>query len=380
MLKKLLIGIFLGIFWFWLLYLYFLYTGDTSIIRDRIQTHQLYTVIFFVSLVLLYILKGDNKLFKFLIFVIIITNLYIIWDMFFRNNIGLNSEQFFTLFGLILGALAVSYIQHRIRYLLMIIIGISIVFVLLTWILPLYENIPNITEFIQWQKTKIIKQWTDNEGFLLIKDVLGTKNLVVNDINNNNIDLSNKTQISFVSKTKTWLEKIFIDLGNGSFININPQSAITLQKSWDQTIMEILQGDIQYYTPSELSWVLQIIGKYTGEKIQNIENTVRWTITHQFEQNKQSFFINELWGEMLLNPVINNIIKFFITTLSTIYPKKYQENLENYTTIQQYFGESIPETKTTTTTGESIKDILNDIMSQVKKWSEETTIIKKRLP
>ncbi|HMS91439.1 MAG TPA: hypothetical protein PKC87_04420 [Candidatus Absconditabacterales bacterium] len=300
--------------------------------------------------------------------------------MFFRNNIGLNSEQFFTLFGLILGALAVSYIQHRIRYLLMIIIGISIVFVLLTGILPLYENIPNITEFIQGQKTKIIKQGTDNEGFLLIKDVLGTKNLVVNDINNNNIDLSNKTQISFVSKTKTGLEKIFIDLGNGSFININPQSAITLQKSGDQTIMEILQGDIQYYTPSELSGVLQIIGKYTGEKIQNIENTVRGTITHQFEQNKQSFFINELGGEMLLNPVINNIIKFFITTLSTIYPKKYQENLENYTTIQQYFGESIPETKTTTTTGESIKDILNDIMSQVKKGSEETTIIKKRLP
>jgi hypothetical protein len=40
----------------------------------------------------------------------------------------------------------------------MIIIGLGIAFVLLTGVLPLYENIPNINDFIQKQKTKIITQ------------------------------------------------------------------------------------------------------------------------------------------------------------------------------------------------------------------------------
>ena len=88
---------------------------------------------------------------------------------------------------------------------------------------------------------------------LLIKNALGTKEIQLSDLNQSDIDLSQKTQISFASKTKTGLEKIFINLGNGSFININPQSAVTLEQSGNQTIMQILQGNIQYYIPPELS-------------------------------------------------------------------------------------------------------------------------------
>lgn len=65
-------------------------------------------------------------------FIIVLVNLYILGDVFFRNNIGLDSRQFITLFGLIVLALAVTYVTHRIRYLFMAIIGIGIAFVLLT--------------------------------------------------------------------------------------------------------------------------------------------------------------------------------------------------------------------------------------------------------
>lgn len=261
----------------------------------------------------------------------------------------------------------------------MIIIGLGIAFILLTGILPLYENIPSITDFIQWQKTRIINQWTDGDGTLLIKNALWTKDIAANELNGNDIDLSQKTQISFVSKTKTGLEKIFVDLGNGWFININPQSAVTLEQSGDTTIMQILQGDIQYYTPPEFSGAIQLIGKYKGKYIENIENTVRSTITSQFEQKKEDFFINELGGSMVLNPAIDKVIKFFITTLYRISPKTYQENLQNYTTIQQYFWKSITGTMNSVTTGENMRSVIDDIMSQVKKWAEETTIINKRL-
>lgn len=378
--KKLFRGILWGILWFWLVYLYFLSTGNASILRTWIQSYPLYTVIFFVSLLTIYILQWGKTIAKFLVSVIILINVFILWDVFFRNNIGLNSEQFITLFGLIVLALVVMrYIQHWIRYLLMIIIWLAIVFVLLTGILPLYEKIPSVTDFIQWQKVKIISQWTDSQGSLRIKDVLGTKEIAINDIKGNILDLSHKTQISFISKTKTGEKKIFVDLGNGSFINISPQSAITLEQTGDQTIMEIIQGDISYYTPVEFSGTIRFIGKYTGKNIENTENTVRSAIINQFEQKKEDFFIKELWGAMIFNPSVDKIIRFFISTLSRIHPDKYQKNLSNYVTIHQYFGRPLGETTNSTTTGENMRSIINDIFFQIKKWSEETTIIKQLL-
>jgi hypothetical protein len=88
---------------------------------------------------------------------------------------------------------------------------------------------------------------------LTIKNALGSKQIAVSELKQSDIDLSQKTQISFASKTQSELEKVFIDLGNGSFVNINPQSAITLEQSGGNTVMQILQGNIQYYTPKALS-------------------------------------------------------------------------------------------------------------------------------
>ena len=376
MIKKLLKGIVFGLLIVWGIYLYFLYAGNTTTLWDRIVNHQLYTAIFFVSFVLLYMLNGGNKMFRFMMFIIILINLYIIGDVFFRNNIGLDSRQFITLFGLIILALAVTYITHRVRFIFMGIIGIGIVFVLLTGILPMYENIPNINDFIQSQKTKIINQWAQ-EWTLLIKNALWTKKIPINEIQASDIDLSQKTQISFVAKTKSDIEKVFINLGNGSFININPQSAVTLEQSGETTIMQILQGNVEYYLPKELSWAIQLIGKYKGKSIENIQDTTRWNMVNAFEQQKERFFINEIGGDMILNPAINKVISFFINTLYNISPKAYQDNLANYNNIQAYLGISTTQSSTQKMTGESLRSMIDDIMSQVKKWAEETKINKR---
>ena len=377
MLKKLFTGILLGLLALWALYLYFMYAGDPSILWNRIQNHLLYTMIFFASIVAIYLLQWENKLFRFLIFVIIIINLFIIGDVFFRNNIGLDSRQFITLFVLIILALAITYITHRVRYILMGIVGIGITFVLLTWVLPLYENMPSINDFIISQKTKIINQWSD-EWTVIIKNALGTKQIPVNQLTASDIDLSQKTQILLASKTKTGIEKIFVDLGNWSFININPQSAITLQQSGNETVMQILQWNIEYYIPSELSGAVQIIGKYKGQNIKDIQNNVRSHLVGQFEQKKEEFFMDEIGGDMVLNPVIDKVIKFFINTLYSISPETYQKNLNNYNNIQKYFWKTTTGDSQTTVTGTNIRNMIDDIMGQVKKWAEETQI-KQRL-
>lgn len=373
MIKKLIKGALLWILIVWWMYLYFLYAGDTSVLWNRIVTHQLYTVIFFVSFILLYTLQWGNKVFRFLMFIIILINLYILWDVFFRKNIGLDSRQFITLFALVVLALAITYIKHRIRFILMGIVGIGIAFVLLTGILPMYETLPNINDFIQSQKTRIVNQWA-KEGVVIIKNALGTKEIPVNELQSSDIELSQKTQISFASKTKNDKEKLFINLWNGSFININPQSAITLEKSGENTVMQILQGNVQYYIPKELSWTINLIGKYKGKNIWEIQNTIRWSLVNSFQQQKENFFVDQLWGDMVLNPVINKVISFFINTLYSISPKAYQNNLANYNEIQQYIGISTTDSTTSQKTGESVKSMINDIMGQVKKGTEETKI------
>ncbi len=372
MIKKFFVGIFLWIVALWALYLYFLYAGDPNTIRYRIQGHQLYTAIFFLSIVALYMLQWENKLFRFLMFVIVLVNLYILWDVFFRNNIGLDSRQFITLFWLIIIALGITYITHRVRFLLMGVVGIGIVFVLLTWVLPMYETMPSINDFIQSQRINILNQWA-TEGMLIIKNALGTKEIPISDIQQEDIDLSQKTQISFASKTVWEKEKVFIDLGNGSFININPQSAVTLEQSGKDTIMQILQGNVEYYIPQEMSGIVKLIGKYKGKNISDIQNGIRANLKNNFEQKKEDFFINELWGKMVLNPAINKTINFFINTLYSIAPQAYQNNLSNYNNIQQYLGISTTWT-TSEMTGESFRSVIDDIMSQVKKWAEETKI------
>jgi hypothetical protein len=372
MIKKFFVGIFLWIVALWALYLYFLYAGDPNTIRYRIQGHQLYTAIFFLSIVALYMLQWENKLFRFLMFVIVLVNLYILWDVFFRNNIGLDSRQFITLFWLIIIALGITYITHRVRFLLMGVVGIGIVFVLLTWVLPMYETMPSINDFIQSQRINILNQWA-TEGMLIIKNALGTKEIPISDIQQKDIDLSQKTQISFASKTVWEKEKVFIDLGNGSFININPQSAVTLEQSGKDTIMQILQGNVEYYIPQEMSGIVKLIGKYKGKNISDIQNGIRANLKNNFEQKKEDFFINELWGKMVLNPAINKTINFFINTLYSIAPQAYQNNLSNYNNIQQYLGISTTGT-TSEMTGESFRSVIDDIMSQVKKWAEETKI------
>ncbi len=377
MIKKLLISISIGILAFWICYIYFLYAWDTSILRNRIQIHQLYTAIFFVSIVLFFMLQWGNKLSRFLIFILIVSNLFILGDIFFRNNIGLSNGQFITLFWLVMVALAVTYITHRVRYIFMSIIGLGIAFILLTWTLPLYQNIPSLQDFIQSQKATIINQWAD-EWILTIKNSIGTKEIPLDKVSKNNIDLSQKTQISFASKVETGSGKVFIDLGNGSFININPQSAITIEQTWKNTIMQILQGNIQYYIPPELSWALTLIGKYQGENIQNIKDSIRSNLVNAYEEKKKEFFINQIGGSMVLNPVVDKSIRFFINTLHDISPKTYQSNIDNYNTIQQYFGKSMTGSVDPAITGESLGSIVDDIMSQAKKWAE-TTQIKWRL-
>lgn len=139
--------------------------------------------------------------------------------------------------------------------------------------------------------------------------------------------------------------------------------------------MQILQGDVQYYIPQELSGALQLIGKYKGKNIKEVQNSVRWDMVSAFEQQKENFFVDEIGGDIILNPTINKVISFFINTLYSINPKAYQNNLTNYNNIQKYFG--ITQDSSQNFTWESVKGMINTILSNTKQWIGETQILNK---
>jgi hypothetical protein len=112
---------------------------------------------------------------------------------------------------------------------------------------------------------------------------------------------------------------------------------------------------------------LEIVGKYSGKNIQEIPNTIRSNLIGQFEQKKEDFFVSQIGGGMVLNPVINKVIKFFITTLHDISPKTYEKNLDNYNKIQTYFGNPTTGENASILTGENIRNVMDDVMSQMKK-------------
>lgn len=58
----------------------------------------------------------------------------------------------------------------------------------------------------------------------------------------------------------------------------------------------------------------------------------------QFQKKKEEFFIKQIGGNMILNPVVDKIIQFFLKALSTINPKAYEQNMKNYEIIQGYLS------------------------------------------
>lgn len=256
------------------------------------------------------------------------------------------------------------YIHHPVRYILISIISVGIVGVVYISILPMYETIPQIDNLMIGNQTTIYNQGIQ-QGVLIIKNKLGTKQIPLQDIKTQDIDISQTPQILFTSTSIIESHKLFLDIGNKVILDIPPQSVIQITTSGYKVIIDIQKGSIVYYIPQQQSEFVDIIGKASA--VTKIQNTSWTNIIQKSQQKQQEVFIQALGGKMITQPIINTIIGSTIQILYTLYPSKYQNNRENYLTIQTYLDIDQPNSSKSSFSGENIRSVLYDMIGQIKK-------------
>lgn len=200
---------------------------------------------------------------------------------------------------------------------------------------------------------------------MIIKNKLGTKQLPLQDIKTQDIDISQTPQILFTSTSTIESQKLFLDIRNMVILDIPPQSAIQITTSGHRIYIDIQKGNVVYYIPKKQSEFVDIIGKASA--ITESQDTSRTNIIQKSQQKQQELFIQALGGKIITQPMINTIIGFTIHTLYTLYPSKYQNNRENYLAIQTYLDIDQPNNSKSSFSGENIRSIFYDMIGQIKK-------------
>jgi len=376
MIKKLWFALLIVLLILWTLRGYFFYMGTPDIVRWRIQTHPLYTAIFFVSIISIYLIRWEDKIRKILVFTIIVGNIILIGNLFFKNAIGLTTLQFLLVSIGILAIRGIAFIKHWVRGILISICCIGILFVLLAGILPMYHSLPDITAYsIPWQK--ILHYGTD-EGVLMLSTNVWTKEFSLKNSEIHNIDFRETTDIRFASPNVESKVRVFVDMGHDWILNIKPQSAIIFSETEKSINVEIIQWNVEYYIPEDFPKTFTILGGVSWNTMTDTTKTYRMESNIYFQEQAEKQFIEALWWELFLHPILHTLVWWYIKALYTISPNTYQNNIDNYTIIQKYRGnepiDSIP-----TIREDDTSSLWQDIRSQMKKGGEETLLLKKRL-
>ncbi len=200
-------------------------------------------------------------------------------------------------------------------------------------ILPNYETLPNREDFLNNQKMYILTT-TPYPGMITITHWWTTYQLqlqkpVYKEINEHTYAIKYISPESPISK-----KYVYIDLGNGGILWIQPQSILNIKKLWNITYIDIQKWYGSFYIPEYLSWNIIRSWKYIYQKIQEINQEPRNTLINNFDKQRKNFIIHTIWGDIMIHPMIQYITKIYLSCLQWIFPKTYTNNLENYITLR----------------------------------------------
>jgi len=348
---------------------------DTGI--DPIKIYQNYTtyiIFLYVSIILIYICVTTHSCFsRIMMTMLLLVNFFRLASFFTQDILGINTIEFYALTILFLLALAVTYIRYRVRYPLIVLIGIPFIIILLNHALPLYTDKPDFQWFYDSQPTTLNIQTTDDEKILqeaetkiTIQNPTKEKTLELRQTPWEQTDLSSEflsdnlltssgessVIIQFSSKTGIQNTYAYINFPQGSIITLYPQSAIEIKKLLPTTLetegnpaqlgkggsqnggdlltsLNIIQWKINAYTPQDQSWYLTLtwdLTKMILDDTGDIQN-----IIDGFIARRNIYFINQIWWEIMLNPTIDAFIWRYLSVANSA--NKILQNLSNYSFI-----------------------------------------------
>lgn len=318
---------------FGLVYLFLSYYDKENTILPRFIQNQNYLIFLYVSIILWYSFSiSHSKFANFLLWFIIIVNFFAAGRFFMNGQIWLWRQQFIILFGILIAGLLVSYINHRIRYILISIISIWFLVVLLISVIPTYNNPLDIQKLYDTQPITLSILFGDSaqdiaEANPSIKTVNqdGEKKLSLSkwtDIIAYDIADFVDTQITFSTQKKLEKTNLIISAHDGWLIMMKSQSALKLVKSWSIIISKIMDGDVYTYSDT-FTWSADDMAIFEDQR-------------KNFEQKKLDYITNLAWWNIVLNPTVDLLIKNYITVLMNIDQNRYAQNMMNYNEYHKY--------------------------------------------
>lgn len=314
----------------------YIFSNTYNMGLDPIRIYQNYTAYIaclYISIIIIYICATTHSRFSTTIMVILLlVNFFWLTSFFTQKFLGINTVEFYALAILFLLALAIMHIKYRIRYILIIMIGIPFVIILLNHALPLYTEAPDFQGFYNTQTPTLSIQTRDDTKTLqkaetkITVRIDNTEREILPGESYEPVEIwESEAQIIFSSKTWTQNTYAHLIFPKGAIVTLYPQSAIEINKSTTIPLekggsqsggdlwifLNIIQWKINTYTPQDQSWYLTLTGDLTRMTLNETGNTQGFIDAYTTKRN--AYFINQIGGEIMLNHSIDGFIWRYIS-------------------------------------------------------------------
>lgn len=370
---------------FGLVYLFLSYYDKENTILPWFWQNQNYLSFLYISIIIWYTFYiSQSRFSRVLLWFIVVSNFFVAGRFFMNGQVWFSRYQFLMLFGMLIAGLLVSYIKYRIRYILITLLSGWFLVILLTSVLPIYDQPLNIQKFYDIQPIKLnIVLWDANKdistsnALISLKNINGERKIIIDlqnseNIISQNLNSFNDTQITFSSTKKLENTNLIITTNNWIQIMLKSQSAISLVKTWNSIIWNTLAGKTDYYISQKLYEENEKM--YSGLNISPKENqNIFASQIKSFEDKKTQYLTNLVWWNFVLNPTVDVLIKNYITILMNIDQNKYSQNMMNYNEYHKYLQ---VENKIYWYENNQQQDINSEVFSNTENWINQTQFAK----
>lgn len=299
---------------------------------------------------------------------ILILDLYILGNFFLKDNLNLNWSEFAIFFMFLLLLILTSYIKHRIKWIIWLILWIWILFFLLKSVFPDFEINPNEISIDQIQNKLVIQTSEKPEALslnntkIIIESTKNTKSIDILWNLESSININDIKKISFLSKNDKIHAKIYITIGK-DILYLNPQSSINFQYSGAKTIInsDSIKWKVWIYQNSTSNIIID--WNIISNDPQNIEEVKKL-------QDNKSLLISQYGWFLIENQTTRKISKLLLDISFYIFPSQYKNNIENYNSVIKllWIGDISDNYKDSQAWTWTQKSFFN----QIKKWYWKT--------